>query len=272
MSSRRGRIGWQSFAALKREVDRLVHSDLNAASALALRVEQLASLTNDTASKAFADAGRARVLHLLGWHADANDFYERAVKSLRKSRLRDEAAIVRKQQVDALTHMGRYRDALRAAQDARRVLARDPIQLAQLEANVGNIHYLRGRYKKALEHYDRAREMLAARSDRRMLALVDMSRANVLTELDRPGEALALLQGAAATLDRAGQFVVGAQARFHEETTTRRSRATVNPQQLARSAASISLRGALERREILGMRVMSKRKRPSRLSTFGICR
>lgn len=216
LSSRRGRIGWQSFAALKREVDRLVHSDLNAASALALRIEQLASLTSDTASKAFADAGRARVLHLLGWHADANDFYERAVKALRKSGLSEEGAIVRKQQVDALTHMGRYRDALRAAQEARRVLApRDSIQLAQLEANVGNIYYLLGRYKKALEHYDRAREMLAARGDRRMLALVDMSRANVLTELDRPGEALALLQGAAMTLDRAGQFVVAAQARFH---------------------------------------------------------
>lgn len=213
---RGGRIGWQGFAALKGEVDRLVHSDLNAALLLVVRVEQLAALTDDTISKAFAAAGRARVLHLLGRHADANVFYERAVKALRKSRLGIEAAIVRKQQVDALTHMGRYRDALRAAQESRRVLApRDRVQLAQLEANVGNIYYLMGGYKKALEHYDLAREILAARGDRKMLALVDMSRANVLTELDQPGEALVLLQAAAKTLDRAGQFVVAAQARFH---------------------------------------------------------
>ncbi|MEK6300690.1 MAG: tetratricopeptide repeat protein [Acidobacteriota bacterium] len=177
LDAHRGVVSWRSFAALKREVDRLVHSDLNAASKLADRVEQLAKLTKDPASVAFAAASRARVLHLLGRHADANVFYERAVKALRKSRLSEEAAIVRKQQVDALTHMGRYRDALRAAQESRRVLApRDSVQLAQLEANVGNIYYLLGRYKKALEHYDRAREVLAVRGDRKMLALVDTSR------------------------------------------------------------------------------------------------
>lgn len=216
LRARRGRIGLRSFAALKREVDRLVHSDLNAASKLALRVEQLATLTEDPASKAFAAASRARVLHLLGRHADANVFYERAVKALRKSRLFEEAAIVRKQQVDALTHAGRYRDALEAARESRRVLSQSgPVQLAQLEANVGNIFYLLDRYKKALEHYDRARNLLAARGDSKTRALVQFSRANVLTELDRPDEALVLLRSAAKTLDRAGQFVVAAQARFH---------------------------------------------------------
>ncbi len=216
LRARRGRIGWRSFAALKRAVDVLVHSDLNAASKLVLRVEQLAALTRDPASKAFAVASRARVLHLLGWHAHASVLYERAVKALRKSRLFEEAAIIRKQQVDALTHAGRYRDALKAARESRRVLSQGgPVQLAQLELNVGNIYYLLGQYKKALEHYDRAREMLAARGDRKMRALVEFSRANVLTELDRPDEALVLLRDAAKTLDRAGQFVVAAQARFH---------------------------------------------------------
>ena len=216
LAAHHGRISQRSFAAFKREVDRLVHSDLNEAAKLADRVEQLAKLTKDPASVAFAAAGRARVLHLLGRHADANVFYERAVKALRKSRLIEDAAIVRKQQVDALTHTGRYREALAAARESRRVLSqRDPIQLAQLETNVGNIYYLLDRYKKALDHYDRAHELLAPAGDRKMQALVDMSRANVLTELDRPDEALALLRVAAKTLDRAGQFVVAAQARFH---------------------------------------------------------
>jgi len=216
LESHRGSVNWRSFAALKREVDRLVHSDLNAAKKLADRIEQLAKLIGDSASSAFAAASRARVHHLLGRHADANVLYERAVRALRKSRLSEEAAVIRKQQVDALTHIGRYRDALRAARESRRVLAsRDPVELAQLEANVGNIYYLLGRYRKALDHYDRAREVFTARRERKMLALVDMGRANAFTELDQPGGALSLLEGAAKTLDRAGQFVVAAQARFH---------------------------------------------------------
>ena len=39
-------FGWKRFAALKLEVDRLVHTDLNIAAKLVERLEQLAQLTN----------------------------------------------------------------------------------------------------------------------------------------------------------------------------------------------------------------------------------
>jgi CHAT domain-containing protein len=209
-------ISWRVFASLKVEVDRLVHSDLNAASQLVDRVEQLAGLSDDRVSKSFSKSCRARFLHLLGKHAEANPLYDQAVNVLQSARLTTEAAIIQKQQVDALTHVGRYPEALRVARAARRVLARtDPVQLAQLETNVGNIYYMLDRYNKALEHYDLARKALQAGGNSRMLALIDLNRANVYTELDKPDEALNLLTGAARSFDRARQFVLAAQARYH---------------------------------------------------------
>jgi CHAT domain-containing protein/predicted negative regulator of RcsB-dependent stress response len=135
---------------------------------------------------------------------------------LKSSGLALDAAMVQKQQVDSLTHLGRYGEALRVARAARRVLERhDQVQVAQLELNVGNVYYLLDRYRQALEHYDRARQTLARRGDSRMRALVDMSRANIFTELDQPDDALSLLTKSALALERAGQFVVAAQSRYH---------------------------------------------------------
>jgi len=209
-------VSWRAFASLKVEVDRLVHSDLNAASQLVDRVEHLASLTDDRVSKSFSKSCRARFLHLLGKHAEANPLYDEAVNVLRSVKLTTEAAIIQKQQVDALTHVGRYAEALRVARAARRVLARtDPVQLAQLETNVGNIYYMLDRYNRALEHYDLARKAIQAGGDSKMLALIDLNRANVFTELDQPVEALTLLAAAARSFDRARQFVLAAQARYH---------------------------------------------------------
>jgi CHAT domain-containing protein/predicted hydrocarbon binding protein len=211
-----GKVNWQSFSALKLEVDRLAHSDLNQATRLVERIEQLAALTKDSPGDAFAQASRARVLHLMGKHDEANHLYDSAAQLMRAAGLTKEAAIAQKQQVDALTHLGLFDKALRTARTARRVLARtEPVHHAQLEANVGNIYYLLDRYKKALAHYDLARDMLEKAGDARMRALVDMSRANVLTELDRPEEALALLANSARTLDRAGQSVVASLCRMH---------------------------------------------------------
>jgi CHAT domain-containing protein len=211
-----GVVRWQGFASLKQEVDNLVHSDLNAAQQLVERMEQLAPLVADEAAQAFVKASRARVLHLLGRHEEADRFYEDSVRALRVRKLTTHAAIVQKQHVDALTHAGRYQQALATASAARRVLARtDPIQLAQLETNVGNIYYLLDRYKKALEHYERGREKMAGPGAARMRALVDLNRASVLADLDRPAEALSLLAHAARALDRARQSVLAEQARYH---------------------------------------------------------
>ncbi|HXG67450.1 MAG TPA: CHAT domain-containing protein [Blastocatellia bacterium] len=210
-----GRIGWRAMAALKGEVDRLVSSDLNAANRLADRIEQVAALADEPLCRAFADAARARALEQAGHHALACAFYANAVSSLRGAGLRAEAAAIEKQQVTSLIRLGQFNDALKAARSARRGLnGTDPIQLAQLEANIGNIYYQTDRYRKALEYYDRARETFAAAGEEVMRATVEINRANVFTELDRPDEALAVCADAARTLEDAGRHIAAAHARY----------------------------------------------------------
>jgi tetratricopeptide (TPR) repeat protein len=209
-------VGWQTVASLKSEVDRLVACDLNSASRLAERIGVLAEHLGDSVSRAFAEAGKARVLHISGKHSAANTLYKGAAKAMQTARLNGEAATVQKQQVDALTQMGQYDEALRTARAARRVLLRrDPVQVAQLETNVGNIYYRLDRYGKALEHYDQARKILSRSGDDTMRAIVDANRSNVFMELDRHEEALELLASAAASFDRAGQKLFAAETRFH---------------------------------------------------------
>jgi tetratricopeptide (TPR) repeat protein len=208
--------GRQTLSALKSEVDRLVTCDLSKASRLVDRTERVAEIIGDPVCRALAAACRARVLHRSGRHAEANSLYESAIQVLREAGLKGEAATIQKPQVAALIMLGRYDDALRTARAARRVLARrEPVELAQLETNIGHIYYRLDRYRQALQHYDRARGTLARSGDASMCALVDFSRSNVLLEMDRPYEALALLEEAASVFDGAGQLLQAAQSRFH---------------------------------------------------------
>src|SRR6185503_3039902 len=104
--------GWQTISALKSEVDRLIGADLNAAQVLAERTEQLADAYGDSLSKAFADAGRARILHHLDQHEEAKQLYSSTVSALRAAHLPSEAAIIQVQQVALLRQIGSYTEAL----------------------------------------------------------------------------------------------------------------------------------------------------------------
>lgn len=211
-----GAAGWQTVSALKAEVDRLVGCDLKSAGQLATRLEQLAETLGDRRAQAFAEASRARVLHFTGSFADAERLYNRARQALNAAGLKAEAGAVQMQTVGVLIDLGRYQDALRLAKATRRQLAAsEPVQLAQLENNIGNIYYRLDRYQQSLAHYDRAREVFAVAGDETMRAFVDFNRANVLAEMDRHTEALALTESAAAGFERAAQPAFAAEARFH---------------------------------------------------------
>jgi CHAT domain-containing protein len=214
LRSQRGGVQWQTFSTLKSEVDRLTACDLNAAAQLAKRIDELAALVEDPIARAFAEACRARVLHQQGHPADANRFYESAVSSLRRANLKGEAAMLQKSQVDVLKRLGRFQEALKIARAARRLLE-SPVQLAQLETNVGNVYYQLDRYDKALGHYDRARDIFSEAGEPTMRALVDLNRADVFTELDQPDEALRLFESSGKTFEKAGLSVHAALANFH---------------------------------------------------------
>lgn len=215
LSEQDGHPRWQTFAALKGEVDRLVGCDLNTAAHLADHIERLAAHVGDSTAQGFAEASRARVLHSRGKHLEANTLYDSALVRLRAARLTTETATIRIHQVYSLTQMGRYQDALATGRAARRMIAPgEPVKLAQLETNLGNVYYMLDRYKQALKHYDRADEMLRAAGDGATLAFVDFSRANIFTELDQPDQAQALLESAAAAWERSGRTLLAATAQF----------------------------------------------------------
>jgi CHAT domain-containing protein len=212
--SEQGALDWPVVASLKGDVDHLVGSDLRAAGHLASRIQGVAELLGDGISRAFADASRARVLHHEGRHQEANRLYERAIGVLQSSGLAPDAARIQKQQVDALMFLGRYQEALSAGRAARRHLRREgPVELAQLEMNVGNVYYHLDRYSVALSHYDRARTLLSEEGDDSMRALVDLNRSNIFIEMDRPAEALKLLESVGIALSHAGKGLLETVAR-----------------------------------------------------------
>lgn len=207
---------WEIVSTLKTEVDRLIGSDLNLAARLSERVEQVAAVLGDGISKGFAEASRARVLHHAGRYDEANSLYQSAIQKTRQARLTTDTAILQMHRVFALTQMGRYDEALSTARASRRVLTgRDPIHLAQLETNVGILYYRLDRYKKAIEHYERAREILGVQGDPTMRAVIDTNLSHALMEMDRHADALELLENAAAEMERSGQTLWAAQTRFH---------------------------------------------------------
>lgn len=209
-------MDWHAFSALKSEVDRLRGRDLNVAENLSTRITELAALLNNPLSQAFADASRAYVLHQQGNHSAANELYENAVMVMRRANLSTEAAIIQKTQVDALKYLGRFDDALKTARSARRWLAAaGDVQIAQLEANIGNVYYQLDNYKKALAHYNRAHSIFSESGEDSMRAMVDFGRANIFTELDQPEQALALLKEAVTVFKKSGQELKAAQTLFH---------------------------------------------------------
>ncbi|HWO02936.1 MAG TPA: CHAT domain-containing tetratricopeptide repeat protein [Blastocatellia bacterium] len=207
---------WETVSALKAEVDRLIGSDLNAAERLSERVEQVAAALGDPTATAFAEVSRARVLHHLGRYAEADALYQNAMEGTRAAGLATDTAVIQMHRVFALTQMSRYDEALAVSRKSRRVLSPDaPVELAQLETNVGILYYRLDRYAKAIEHYERARAILASAGDDTMRAVVDTNLSHALMETDRHGDALRLLEGAAAAMERSGQTLWAAQTRFH---------------------------------------------------------
>jgi len=207
---------WETVSALKTEVDRLLGSDLNAAQRLSERVDQLAAVLGDSISIGFAEASRARVLHHAGRYSEADALYQSAIRATRAARLTTDTGVIQMHRVFALTQMGRYDEALKTARESRRALSTgSPVNLAQLETNIGILYYRLDRYPKAIQHYEKARKLLGVSGDATMRAVVETNLAHALMETDRHGDALRLLEGAAVEMEHSGQTLWAAQTRFH---------------------------------------------------------
>jgi CHAT domain-containing protein len=209
----RSRLLEGGMAELKDEVDRLVACDLKQAEHLARAARDVGRLLGDAPSGGFGDAALAMVCSWNGQYREAELLYNSAITALSRHRRRVEAAALERQLVTVLLRLGRAREALQASRRARRGLRGEPLLLAQLDVNVGNVaYYLQGRYRTALRYYDRARAAFAVLADQRALAFTDFNRANALSELDQPHAALQLYKAAEQSLrdlglDRAAEQV-----------------------------------------------------------------
>ncbi|MGH9824266.1 MAG: hypothetical protein ACREDR_13555, partial [Blastocatellia bacterium] len=209
-----GRVDWRTIARLKLDVDHLIGTDVKTAARVVESIEKLASALGDNVSGAYARISRARLLYTQGQHLKANDLYTAGVSALQGAGLRTEAAMVQVQQIDTLKFLGRYDDAIQTAKTARRHLAKaGKVPLAQLETNLGNVYFHLDRYKVALQHYDRARAMLARAGGPTMRGLVDFCRSCVYIEIDQPERALKVLDSASRAHEAAGKTLISAQVR-----------------------------------------------------------
>jgi CHAT domain-containing protein len=214
LRDRGGTPDWRLLAELKSSVDHLIGADLKEATRLVERIETLAPLLGDGASMGYAQASRARVMFTLGRHSEANNLYENGIDAIRSAGLPVEAAKIQVQQIDALKFLGRYDDAFKRARSARKhVTKAGPLELAKLETNLGNVYFHLDRYKEALQHYNKAKELLSGVSDATIHGVVDFCRSCVFIELDQPDEAVRLLQDVAGAHEREGKALVGAQIR-----------------------------------------------------------
>lgn len=185
---------------LKSEIDRLVYADRPAASRLVDAAAWAADRLGDDASQAFASASRARLLYAEARYAEAATLFETSTVALRVAGHTRDAAALTKQHIVSLMYLGRYDEALDLARIAKSTLRRlrDPRLLAEHETNVGNLHYRRDHYRKALGCYERARVIFERLGDSVALAYTDHNCATVLVDLDRADEALELYARAGA--------------------------------------------------------------------------
>lgn len=214
---RRAGLGPDDFAGLKAEVDRLVDIDLTKAGELADAMQNLARITGDDASGCYGDAAVAQVHYHAGRLAEAEPLFLSAVDGLKRTRRPVDSAAVERQLVGLLHRQGRAAEALSVARRARRTLSRagEFRLLAQLENNVGSVHYYTlASYRRALGYFERAHRLLETLGDVRSMATVDYNRANVLLELDRPQEAIDIYERAERTFSELGLARAAAQCTY----------------------------------------------------------
>ncbi len=185
--------------------------------ALALAQRAMASReARDSQARARLLRAWGHALRAVGRYRQAHTAYRDARRLFARRGLTLDHAICALGLVDACMYRGRMNEALRVAGAARRVFIRrrDPVRLARLETNVGNLYHRSDALEPALAHYERAAKLFARVGSPVDLALVDHNRANILTHIGRRREAENLYQRAREALSGAGETVLVAQVNY----------------------------------------------------------
>ncbi len=191
----------QFFEALKAHSDAQALREPNRALEIVEVATMAASLVADPLGNALTHWAGGNVFLCLEQHEQALQHYGTACERYREadeSTYRLEIARLQTNMVAVLKSLGRYREGLSLANEARAALAPWPMSryMAVLEMNAGSLYRHVGRYGDALNAYERGRAIFATLGNTVQAARIDINRARLLGVLDRFAEAEPLLERA----------------------------------------------------------------------------
>ena len=145
-----------SVRELAQEALRLARVDLHQAEAAATAACDAAATLDDPASSGFALRCLANVRYLSGRLEEAVVLYQRAIEAFARGDDEIEGGKTRSSALQALILLGRYDEAQSWAAAAREVFVRrrDPLLVARLDCNLGNLLHRLDRHREALEAYE----------------------------------------------------------------------------------------------------------------------
>jgi tetratricopeptide (TPR) repeat protein len=184
-----------------------------------LRVEPARALDAADRLTALADASaepthKARALWVRG-HAlagvlrnrEAFESYRSAASIYRRMGKEPQVARIAIGQVNALTYLGRYREAIMLGERARRILLkhRERAAAARMDLNLGNIDHRCERPDRALARYDRSLRAARQLKDASMERVIQLNRATALSALGRFAPAEKLYREVRALAESSGE-------------------------------------------------------------------
>ena len=163
------------------------NSDTAAALSLAQEALRLATDAQDEALLPDAWAMMAYTLNADEQWNDAIPYYERAIRSHEMRGDSLPVARIRIGYISALTHLGRYEDALKAAgiAEAQFKETDDQFRLARLYTNVALVYHRLDQHQRSYDYYANAVGVFESLGDRESVAKVYLGLGNTLALLDR---------------------------------------------------------------------------------------
>lgn len=194
--------------ALKQRVDSEKLRNAGRALHIAEVAVQVAACMTSPEATARAAWARGNALHYLRQGPEALACYRAAEHFFTGQAMHLEATILQVNQVGTLLEMGQLHEAIALAGRAGATCRElgDPARpyLALLEMNLGVAYRQLGDLDATLAAYARGRALFVALGDQVQTARMDINRAHALQEMDRFGEADALLHAARTVLAQTG--------------------------------------------------------------------
>jgi CHAT domain-containing protein len=155
-----------------------VHHEVRVNTTEAHRLADIAVLVAQTSANGVAIArsrrAKANALYATDEHAAAIEMHRSAAALFEVAGEKQELARTLSGSIQPLLLLGRYDEALAAADRSRAIFAElgNTWRIARLEINIGNVFHRQDRFAEALEHYQSAYNELLARDDAEALAAV----------------------------------------------------------------------------------------------------